>query len=124
MTLATDHALVSRVFIEQAQTELDSGDLLQASEKAWGATARALKAIAEPRGWQHNSHYHYYQIVRRLIDLTGNEELRIGFQIAESLHANFYNGWMPETEVRASIADVRQLVADLHQLITDADLQE
>ena len=123
MTLATDHALVSRVFIEQAQTELDSGDLLQASEKAWGATARALKAIAEPRGWQRNSHYHYYQIIERLEEMTGRDELRIGFQVAESLHANFYNGWMPEASVRNSIVIVRQLVADLHQLITDADLQ-
>ena len=121
MTLATtDHALVSRILMEQAQSELDSGDLIQASEKAWGAAARALKAIAQPRGWRHSSHYHYFQIVGNLAELTGRQELRRGFQVAESLHANFYNGWMPEIQVRESIADVRELVADLHLLI-DAD---
>ena len=120
MTLTTDHALVSRRFMQQAQTELDSGDLLQASEKAWGATARALKAIAQRRDMRHSSHYHYYQIIRHLMEVTGRQELRRGFQVAESLHANFYNGWMPETDVRESIADVRELVADLHLLI-DAD---
>ena len=36
MTLTTDHRLVSRILIEQAQSELDSGDLIQASEKAVG----------------------------------------------------------------------------------------
>lgn len=120
MTLTTDHALVSRRFMQQAQTELDSGDLLQASEKAWGATARALKAIAQRRDMRHSSHYHYYQIVRHLMEVTGRQELRRGFQVAESLHANFYNGWMPETDVRESIADVRELVGQLHLLI-DAD---
>ena len=124
MTLATDHALVSRVFIEQAQTELDSGDLLQASEKAWGATARALKDIAEPRGWRHNRRYDYVQIIARLEEMTGRQELRHGFQAAQALHANFYEGWMTEAQVRNNIADVRQLVADLHQLITDANIQE
>lgn len=124
MTLTTtDHALVSRVLMEQAQTELDSGDLIQASEKAWGATARALKAIAQRRDLRHSGHYDFYQIIRHLEETTGRQDLRRGFQVAEALHANFYNGWMPETYVRDSIADIRQLVADLHLLIDD-DFQE
>ena len=121
MTLTADHRLVSRILIEQAQTELDSGDLVQASEKAWGATARALKAIAQRRNLRHSGHYDFYQIIRRLEETTGRQDLRRGFQIAESLHGNFYNGWMPEADVRDSIADVRRLVADLHLLITDDD---
>lgn len=120
MTLTTDHALVSRILMEQAQTEFDSGDLIQASEKAWGATARALKAIAQPRDWRHSRHYDYVQIIGRLEEATGREELRRGFQAAQAVHANFYEGWMTETQVRKSIADVERLVADLHLLI-DAD---
>ena len=35
--------------IRHAQDELDRGDRLQASEKAWGAVAHQLKAIANDR---------------------------------------------------------------------------
>jgi hypothetical protein len=45
-----DHLNISYRFIEQAQDEFEKGDILQASEKAWGAAARAAKAAAEQRG--------------------------------------------------------------------------
>ena len=44
----------SEHFLAQARQELADGDLPQASEKGWGATAQILKAIAERRGWEHN----------------------------------------------------------------------
>ena len=37
-------------FLAQAGQELVAGDLPQASEKGWGATAQMLKAIADQRG--------------------------------------------------------------------------
>ena len=40
----------SQRFLAQAKQELANGDLPQASEKGWGATAQILKAIAEQRG--------------------------------------------------------------------------
>ena len=42
----------SRSLLSQAKTELAAGDVRQASEKAWGAAAQMVKAIAEQRGWQ------------------------------------------------------------------------
>ncbi len=120
MTITTDHRLVSHILMEQAQTELDSGDLIQASEKAWGSTARMIKAIGQRRGWRHSRHYDYVQIIGRLEDATGREELRRDFHTAQAVHANFYEGWMTENQVRKSIADIRQLVAELDQMI-DAD---
>ena len=49
----------SQRFLAQARQELAVGDLPQASEKGWGATAQILKAIAEQRGWEHNRHRHH-----------------------------------------------------------------
>ena len=37
----------SRELIAQARAELAAGDLLQASEKAWGAAAAAVKSVAD-----------------------------------------------------------------------------
>ena len=121
MTLTTDHRLVSRILIEQAQLEFDSGDLIQASEKAWGATARIIKALAERRGWRHNRHYDYVQIIGRLEDATGREELRTDFHTAQALHSNFYEGWMTENQVRKSINEVRRLVSELDAMIAEED---
>ena len=49
MPLIGEYAEVSRRLIRQAAEELERGDLIQASEKAWGAAAQAVKAIAEQR---------------------------------------------------------------------------
>ena len=46
----------SERFLAQARQEFADGDLAQASEKGWGATAQMLKAIAQQRGWQHHRH--------------------------------------------------------------------
>ena len=47
---------ISQHLLEQARQELDQGDILQASEKVWGATAHAIKALAQHRGWNHRWH--------------------------------------------------------------------
>ena len=59
-------------FLAQARQELAVGDLPQASEKGWGATAQILKAVAEQRGWEHDRHRHYLRITSRLRSETGD----------------------------------------------------
>ena len=65
-TNADDYAAFSRRFVRQAQEEFDKGDQLQASEKAWGAAAHAVKAVAASRGWNHNSHRLLFDIVDQM----------------------------------------------------------
>ena len=105
--------------MEQAQSELDSGDLIQASKTAWKATAQIIKALGKRRGWQHEREFDYVQIIGRLVESTGRQELRIGFNSAQALKTNFYEGWMTEFGVRVGIDDVRLLVADLDAMISD-----
>ncbi len=119
MTIATDHFQISRHFMDEARREFDAGDLLQASEKAWGAAAHAVKGVAGQRGMRHSGHRALIQAVSQLSEETGQPELRRMFQIAETLHANFYENWMPESMVRDSIADVRRLIPLLEDLADD-----
>ena len=50
-THSNNYAAMSRDYMARAEGYLQQGDLVQACEKSWGATACALKSIAEQRGW-------------------------------------------------------------------------
>ena len=107
--------------IRHAEEELANGEPLQASEKAWGAAVHQLKAIARQRRWRHGGHYQLGQIIERLADETGDREIRRLFSIAESLHANFYNNWKPESAVREDIQDVKLLLDKLSAIYDDGN---
>ena len=112
-TLIENHMEISRRLIRQADDELRDGDVLQASEKAWGSVVHSLKAIARMRRWSHGGHYQLGLIIRRLAAETGNPDMRRLFSVAESLHANFYNDWKHADAVREDIEDVKTLLAML-----------
>ena len=59
------------MLLAQAYEELAKGDFVQVSEKGWSATAQMLKAIAQERGWPHDSHRSLYQVVNELRHETG-----------------------------------------------------
>ena len=109
----------SRQFIVQAQEEFDRGDMLQASEKAWGAAAQAVKATAEQRGWEHNTHARLFDNLKRVSRETGDPELHDLFHVANSLHQNLYEGWQTDDSVRRGILRVKILVERLTALVTE-----
>ncbi len=111
MTQATDHIEVSSQFIRKADEYLAQGDLLQASEKAWGATARQVKAVAECRGWDHQRHGQLFGAIHAIAAETGRPEINRLFHVANGLHANFYEGWLTTEQVADGIADVKRLLA-------------
>jgi uncharacterized protein YuzE len=116
MTLAEEHRAVSHQFIQQADEELERGDYLQASEKAWGAAVRAVKCIAGQRGWEHDSHRHLFAATRRIADEGQDLEIRELFGVASSLHINFYEGWMDDATVVGNIDSVKRLLSKLESL--------
>ena len=108
----------SERFLAQARRELADGDLPQASEKGWGATAQILKAVAEQRGWEHRRHRHHLVTVSRLRAETGDGDIRRLFNTASTLHENCYENTMPAFEVAESLDDVEALMNKLIPMLT------
>ena len=113
MATGLNHWETSRRFIIQADAELAAGDLLQASEKGWGAAAHAIKAVAQERGWRHDNHARLFGIADRLASITGMYEIPDLFQTASDVHKNFYEGSMSKERIADGLADIRTLLASL-----------
>ena len=108
----------ARQLLAQSFEELADGDSRQASEKGWGAAAQMIKAIAEDRGWKHNSHADLYRIIDRLVKETGDDAIRKRFGMANGLHQNFYENWGSADYVAGGLADVQELLDKLEPLLT------
>ena len=114
------HMETSRRFMLQAEAELRAGDEMQASEKAWGAAAHAVKAVAEMREWRHDTHADLFRAVDNIVRLSGDPEIRLLFNNANDLHKNFYEGWFDEEYIAGGIDDVKRLLTKLDAFM-DAD---
>jgi hypothetical protein len=116
MATIARHQEISKRFLDQASEELGKGDLLQASEKAWGALSHFLESVAKEQGWLSRSHLRTNNNARRLIELTseprGNMD-KLG--VLNALHANFYADFYSEELVAHGIEAARELLADLEE---------
>ena len=118
MTTRTDyHSETAREFLVEARAYFAEGDLLQASEKGWGAAAQPVKAVAEARGWSHRSHRDLYRAVDRLVEESSDQRIQSLFLSANALHQNFYEGWMTAAAVSAGLSDVERLTTRLQRLL-------
>ena len=103
---AEDHARQAACVLSNQNRKFAKGDVLQASEKLWGATSHAIKAVADQRGWDHGKNSHRRLVVRRLAEEYEEFWLRAGYAAAEQFHANFYNNFMEDD----AIEDYRPIV--------------
>jgi hypothetical protein len=113
---ADEYIITSRELLDKAEEALVQGDLLQSSEKGWGAAAHMVKSVAQRRGWRHNGHRELYQVVNRLAEETEDRQIRILFNSASALHSNFYENWMPREMVHDSLSQVKEFVQKLEEL--------
>ena len=110
------HIATSRCLLEQAEREYRAGDVLQASEKGWGAAAHAVKAIAEGRGWEHDRHGHLFRAARRIpspfvipapfpVIPAPEPEPKVWdlFHVASAQHQNVYEGWLDDEDVEEGL---------------------
>ena len=117
MSQSERYSATSQALLGKAQEALLQGDLLQASEKGWGAIAQMVKAVAQRRGWPHDGHRELFEVVRRLVQERGDHRI-YGLSLgANALHTNFYENWMPQEMVAAGLEQVRELLARLEPLL-------
>ncbi len=104
---------ISDYIIEEAQQELKRGDLIQASEKCWGAVAHAVKSVAQTRGWNHHRHDLLRDVVSQVADELDRRDLNTLFRAAGYLHQNFYEHELDNHDIQSGIEDAATLIGEL-----------
>lgn len=123
MSVATadQHLSISHQFLEHADDEFRRGDLLQASEKAWGAVSHYVNSIARRKGWPLGSHKNMVDNAKEILrkDPANEPHRRRLLRSIEALHANFYHAFLDEESVGEGIEDAKELISALASLNTD-----
>ena len=70
-----EHVQTVQDFLTKSDSYFAEGDVLQGSEKLWGAAAHAVMAMAQERGWDFGSHYAIRQVALRLADEMEDERI-------------------------------------------------
>ena len=104
------HTRLARKLLDDAKREIAAGDLVQGSEKLWGATSQALKAYCASHGMPHSKYANRRHAAFQLADQLDNPFVRATFGVAESCHANFYNDWMEQEHLDGYLPDIEALV--------------
>ena len=117
-TPSTKYTELSLRLIRQAEDEFGQGDFVQASEKAWGAVAHAVKAVATYRGWNHQTHSLLFDVSGQIADELGRPGLRRLFRTASLMHQNYYEDYMPSDEVQSGIEDAKAYLRELEMAQT------
>ena len=107
---AVEYVEVAKELLREAEGELRKGNVRQAAEKLWGATALAVKAYAYWRdGRRLSSHGELWEYKRRLEEELG-EWVHDAWNAGIAMHTCFYEGWCAEKDVRTACKRVEKLV--------------
>ena len=97
-------------FLAASDSEFVAGDILQGSEKLWGAAAHAVMAVAQQRGWRFGDHRSLQAAANRLADELHEPRLAEQFSLAQKFHANFYHDFMQDYEIERDRPSVHLFV--------------
>ena len=102
---------ISHNFLRQAREELAKEDLLQASSKAWGAAAYAIKAVAEKRRWFNDADWRLRETAWVISAELGDDDIMMGFLAAREAHYDFYHHEEDSYTLDRIIAATERLVS-------------
>jgi hypothetical protein len=114
--LAEHYQTLSEKYLAEAKEFLGKGDLVQASEKLWGAAALAIKAAAARRGLKLERHGSLWGFVDTLVKEGRDRDIVTFFSVANALHRNFYENEMPKEIVEISAEEIEKLIAKLREI--------
>ena len=112
-----EHLQTARDFLSRSDEEFASGEVLQTSEKLWGAVTQAVMAAAKQRGWDSGKSYHRKVLIRRLYEESGDDLLRRGYAAAEIFHANFYYDFMENCQIEENRPVARDFLQRVFSLV-------
>jgi hypothetical protein len=115
MMAVEEHRATALAFLDASDREFDAGDVLQASEKLWGAFSHAVTAVCKQRGWDCGTHRQLINSARQLVAEDGASyhtpgDLVVAIAEARHFHNNFYNGSLEDYEIEAGRPPVRAFV--------------
>ena len=113
--LVEHYKRLSEKYLAEAKELLEKDDLVQASEKFWGAAALTVKMLAAKRGLTLEQHGALWAFVSRLARETRDKAIISSFSEANSLHKNFYENELTREVVEKMAEDVEQLIAKLKE---------
>ena len=106
---------ISRHLLEQAQEELDKGDILQASDKVWGAVTDAVKAHARQRGWSCDIENYIRDAARCIAVEYSRQDLRTLYGYLEAVYHSLSDRAEESDEVwnwlNSAVIYVREMAA-------------
>jgi uncharacterized protein (UPF0332 family) len=106
--LVQEHVQTAREFLEAADREFAAGDVLQGSEKMWGAASHAVMALAQQHGLPYGSNRSLSMAVRKLSEEYDDPALSSRFAAAEIFRANSRYDFMEDFQIDNS----RELAQD------------
>lgn len=114
--LVEHYQALSEKYFKDAKEFLSMEDLVQASEKLWGASALAVKAVAAKRGLKLDKDGSLWEFVSRLAKERSDEDFIRLFFTANALHRNFYEGQMNKAALEIATRDIEKLIEKLRSL--------
>jgi len=111
------HRLQSSHYFENALRFIEKGDAEKASEFLWGSVAQALKAVAASKEIPLKSHKQLRDYAIELARQLKDEGIKNTFDLAQSLHSNFYETGLLLEDVAIGAENVRGTLIKLLSLI-------
>ena len=113
------YAVMSQRCIGEADKYLHRRKITWAAARGWDATEQALKAIAEQRGWNHNSPELVIDIAQQVSDEQGRLDLVEMFGVALALQTNIYENWLGADGVEIYLNVLKRLLPELERIRTE-----
>ena len=111
--LVEHYRLLSEKYLAEAREFWGKGDLVQTSEKLWGAASLAVKMAAAKRGLKLEKHGSLWGFVSEISKESGDKGIIRAFHVANALHRNFYENEMTREAVEVALEDIEKLIAKL-----------
>ena len=104
-------------YLRDAEGLSSEGDIVQASEKYWGAVTALLSVIGEREGLPHYTHRDLVEVIEHIALKANDPEVSTLFRLAEGLHANFYHNFLRKETFDRHKEGVLKLIAKLKEYL-------